>query len=272
MTSPVRIIVPNARHLAVATAKLTEKVSIRHLNFYYGEIRALNDVSLTLYANNVTAIIGPSGCGKSTLLRVFNRIYKLYPDQRAEGEVLLDGKDILRPAQDVNELRARIGMVFQQSTPFPMSIRDNIALAITSYQSLSHSELDARVESALARAAIWDEVKDILTSSALDLSGGQQQRLCIARALAVKPEIILFDEPCSALDPLSTAKIEELIEDLKVDHTIAIVTHNLQEAARVADFAAFMYLGEMIEFDASARLFTNPQDKRTRDYIQGRFG
>jgi phosphate transport system ATP-binding protein len=272
MTSPVRIIVPNARHVAVATAELTEKVFVRHLNFYYGETRALNDVSLTLYANNVTAIIGPSGCGKSTLLRVLNRIYKLYPDQRADGEVLLDGKDILRPAQDVNELRARIGMVFQQSTPFPMSIRDNIALAITPYETLSHSELDTRVKSALARAAIWDEVKDILTSSALDLSGGQQQRLCIARALAVKPEIILFDEPCSALDPLSTAKIEELIEDLKIDHTIAIVTHNLQEAARVADFAAFMYLGELIEFDAAARLFTYPQDKRTRDYIQGRFG
>lgn len=272
MTSPVRIIVPNVRHAAVATAELTEKVSIRHLDFYYGETRALNDISLPLYANSVTAIIGPSGCGKSTLLRVLNRIYQLYPNQRADGEVLLDGKDTLRPTQDINELRARIGMVFQQSTPFPMSIRDNIALAITPYETLSHSELDARVKSALERAAIWNEVKDILTLSALDLSGGQQQRLCIARALAVKPEIILFDEPCSALDPLSTVKIEELIEDLKVDHTIAIVTHNIQEAARVADFAAFMYFGELIEFDASARLFTNPQDKRTRDYIQGRFG
>jgi phosphate transport system ATP-binding protein len=272
MTTHVGITVPNARHAAVATTDLAQKVCIRHLNFYYGRAQALKDVSLTLYSNKVTAIIGPSGCGKSTLLRVLNRIYKLYPEQRADGAVLLDGRDILAPGQDVNELRARIGMVFQQSTPFPMSIYDNIALAITPYEALARSELDARIEGALKRAAIWNEVKDILVSSALDLSGGQQQRLCIARALAVKPEIILFDEPCSALDPLSTTKIEELIEDLKVDHTIAIVTHNIQEAARVSDFAAFMYLGELIEFNASARLFTNPQDKRTQDYVQGRFG
>jgi phosphate transport system ATP-binding protein len=253
-------------------ADLTQKVCIRHLNFYYGTTRVLKDISLTLYANKVTAIIGPSGCGKSTLLRVLNRIYKHYPDQRADGEVLLDGKDIFGPQQDVNELRARIGMVFQQSTAFPMSIYDNIALAITPYAGLSRSELDMRVETALERAAIWNEVKDILAASAADLSGGQQQRLCIARALAVKPEIILFDEPCSALDPLSTAKIEALIEDLKKDHTIAIVTHNIQEAARVSDFAAFMYLGELIEFDASAQMLTNPRDKRTQDYIHGRFG
>ncbi|MEO8318080.1 MAG: phosphate ABC transporter ATP-binding protein [Bradyrhizobium sp.] len=272
MTTHVGITVPNARHAAVATAGLVEKVCIRHLSFYYGQTQALKDVSLTLYANKVTAIIGPSGCGKSTLLRVLNRIYKLYPDQRADGEVLLDGRDILAPGQDVSELRARIGMVFQQSTPFPMSIYDNIALAITPYETMLRSELDARIEGALKRAAIWSEVKDILVSSALDLSDGQQQRLCIARALAVKPEIILFDEPCSALDPLSTAKIEELIEDLRVDHTIAIVSDNIQEAARVSDFAAFMYLGELVEFDASAWLFTNPQDKRTRDYVQARFG
>jgi phosphate transport system ATP-binding protein len=266
MTGLVRITVPHAMHGMVATTGLAQKVCIRHLNFYYGQTQALKDVSLTLYANKVTAMIGPSGCGKSTLLRVLNGIYKLYPEQRAEGEVLLDGKNILGPGQDVNELRARIGMVFQESTPFPMSIYDNIALAIRQYENLHRSDLDAQVEGALKRAAIWNEVKDILASS------GQQQRLCIARALAIKPEIILFDEPCSALDPASSAKIEELIETLKIDHTMAIVTHNIQEAARVSDFTAFMYLGELIEFDASARMFTNPGDKRTQDYIHGRFG
>ena len=272
MTSPVRIAVPQARHGKVATAGLAEKVCIRHLNFYYGQTQALKDVSLTLYANQVTAMIGPSGCGKSTLFRVLNGIYKLYPEQRAEGEVLLDGKNILGPGQDINKLRARIGMVFQESTPFPMSIYDNIALAIRQYENLNRSDLDAQVEGALKRADIWNEVKEILASSALDLSGGQQQRLCIARALAIKPEIILFDEPCSALDPTSSAKIEQLIEALKIDHTIAIVTHNIQEAARLSDFTAFMYLGELIEFDGSARMFTNPADKRTQDYIHGRFG
>jgi phosphate transport system ATP-binding protein len=272
MTSLVRITVPNVMHGVVATTGLAQKVCIRHLNFYYGQTQALKDVSMTLYANKVTAMIGPSGCGKSTLLRVLNRIYKLYPEQRADGEVLLDGKNILGPGQDINELRARIGMVFQESTPFPMSIYDNIALAIRQYENLHRSDLDAQVEGALKRAAIWNEVKDILASSALNLSGGQQQRLCIARALAIKPEIILFDEPCSALDPTSSAKIEELIEDLKIDHTMAIVTHNIQEAARVSDFTAFIYLGELIEFDASARMFTNPADKRTQDYIHGHFG
>jgi phosphate transport system ATP-binding protein len=272
MASLVRVTVPHARHAAVATSGLAQKVCIRHLNFYYGETRALKDISLTLYANTVTAIVGPSGCGKSTLLRVLNRIYKLYPDQRADGEVLLDGKNILGPNQDVNELRARIGMVFQVSTPFPMSIYDNIALAITRYATLPRSGLDARVEAALKCAAIWDEVKDILTASGLSLSGGQRQRLCIARALAVKPEIILFDEPCSALDPVSSGKIEDLIEQLRADHAIAIVTHNIQEAARVSDFTAFMYLGELVEFDSSARMFTNPRDKETQDYVRGRFG
>jgi phosphate transport system ATP-binding protein len=272
MTGPVGIAVPTVRHAAVEASALTQKLCISHLNFYYGEVQALKDICLTLYANKVTAIIGPSGCGKSTLLRVLNGMYRLYPDQRADGQVFLDAEDILAPEQDINELRARIGMVFQESTPFPMSIYDNIALAIGLYQKLSRRQLDARVESALRRAAIWDEVKDILTESGLSLSGGQQQRLCIARTLAVQPKIILFDEPCSALDPHSTEKIEELIESLKVDHTMTIVTHNIQEAARVSDFTAFMYLGELVEFGASARMFTNPQDKRTRDYIQGRFG
>jgi phosphate transport system ATP-binding protein len=272
MTGPLSIAVSNVRHGAVDISILTEKLCVNHLNFYYGKVRALKDICLTLYANKVTAIIGPSGCGKSTLLRVLNRIYGLYPNQRAEGQVLLDGKNILRSGQDLNALRSRIGMVFQESTPFPMSIYENIALAITPYAKLSRRDLDVRVEIALKRAAIWDEVKDVLAASALSLSGGQQQRLCIARTLAEQPEIILFDEPCSALDPVSTAKIEELIEDLKVDHTMAIVTHNIQEAARVSDFTAFMYLGELVEFDASARIFTNPREKRTQDYIHGRFG
>jgi phosphate transport system ATP-binding protein len=272
MTSPIGIAVPSVRHAALDTSALTEKLCISHLDFYYDENQALKDICLTLYANKVTAIIGPSGCGKSTLLRVLNRIYGLYPNQRAEGEVLLDGKNILHSSQDLNSLRSRIGMVFQVSTSFPMSIYDNIALAITPYAKIQRGELDARVEDALRRGAIWDEVKDILASSALDLSGGQQQRLCIARALAERPEVILFDEPCSALDPLSTAKIEDLIGDLKRDHTIVIVTHNIQEAARLSDFAAFMYLGELIEFDATATMFVNPRDQRTRDYVQGSFG
>jgi phosphate transport system ATP-binding protein len=272
MTGPLSIAVPSAKHAAVDTSVLTQKLSINHLNFYYGKVHALKDICLTLYVNKVTAIIGPSGCGKSTLLRVLNRIYGLYPDQHAEGEVLLDGKNILRASQDLNSLRSRIGMVFQESTSFPMSIYDNIALAITPYAKLRRRDLDRRVEIALRRAAIWDEVKDVLTSSALSLSGGQQQRLCIARALAERPEVILFDEPCSALDPLSTAKIEELIGDLRHDHMIVIVTHNIQEAARLSDFAAFMYLGELIEFDATARMFVNPRDQRTRDYVHGSFG
>jgi phosphate transport system ATP-binding protein len=272
MNSRVNVIVPKVGHGPADTSILSKKLSIHHLNFYYGEIRALQDICLTLYANRVTAIIGPSGCGKSTLLRALNQIYKLYPDQRADGEVLLDGENIFGSSQDVNALRSRIGMVFQESTPFPMSIYDNIALAIRLYRKVSRSDLDARVESALRRAAIWDEVKNILTASGLSLSGGQQQRLCIARTLAMQPEIILFDEPCSSLDPASTAKIEELIEDLKHDHTMAIVTHNIQEAARISDFAAFMYLGKLVEFDASAQMFTCARDRRTQDYLQGRFG
>ena len=249
-----------------------EKISIRDLQFYYGETRALDGISLPLYAHQVTAFIGPSGCGKSTLLRAMNRIYELYPNQRAEGEVLLDGKNILTPDQDLDLLRARIGMVFQKPTPFPMSIYENIAFGIRLYERLPKSEMDGRVESALQRAALWNEVKDKLGTNGLRLSGGQQQRLCIARTVAVKPEVILLDEPCSALDPISTARIEELIDELKADYTIVIVTHNMQQAARVSDYTAFMYLGRLVEFDHTTRIFTNPRDHRTQDYITGRFG
>ena len=249
-----------------------EKVVIRKLNFFYGDNRALKDINVSLYAKKVMAFIGPSGCGKSTFLRVLNRIYDLYPNQRAEGEVLLDGKNILAANQDLNLLRARVGMVFQKPTPFPMTIHENIAFGIRLYERLSKSELDARVEVALRRAALWDEVKDKLSSNGLSLSGGQQQRLCIARTIAVKPEVILLDEPCSALDPIATAKIEELIDELKHEYTIVIVTHNMQQAARVSDFTAFMYLGEMIEFNTTTFIFTNPANRRTQDYITGRFG
>jgi phosphate transport system ATP-binding protein len=248
------------------------KLEVRKLNFFYDRTRALKDISLALPAKSVTAFIGPSGCGKSTLLRIFNRIYELYPKQRAEGEVLLDGRNILDKGQDLNLLRARIGMVFQKPTPFPMSIYENIAFGIRLYEKLPRSEVDGRVEEALKRAALWTEVKDKLNASGLSLSGGQQQRLCIARTVAVKPEVILLDEPASALDPLSTAKIEELIDELKADYTIVIVTHNMQQAARVSSRTAFMYLGELIEFGETERIFTSPRDKRTQDYITGRFG
>jgi phosphate transport system ATP-binding protein len=251
---------------------LEAKVSVRRLNFYYGAYRALADNNVELYKNKVTAFIGPSGCGKSTLLRILNRIYDLYPDQRAEGEVLLDGENILSPKQDLNLLRAKVGMVFQKPTPFPMTIYDNIAFGVRLYEQLSKADLDARVEDALRRAALWDEAKDKLGASGLSLSGGQQQRLCIARTIAIKPEVILLDEPCSALDPISTAKIEELIDVLKRDYTIAIVTHNMQQAARTSDFTAFMYLGELVEVDETTRIFTNPKEQRTQDYITGRFG
>ena len=263
---------PVVSHARIDTAGLAEKISIRNLEFFYGDSRALKGISLPLYANKTTAFIGPSGCGKSTLLRVLNRMYDLYPGQRAAGEVLFDGEDLLAPGQDINLLRARIGMVFQKPTPFPMSIYENIAFGIRLYEKLPKAEIDARVETALRRAALWDEVKDKLAASGLSLSGGQQQRLCIARTVAVKPEVILFDEPCSALDPISTAKIEGLIDELKRDYTIVIVTHNMQQAARVSDFTAFMYLGELIEFDSTATLFTTPRDKRTQAYITGRFG
>jgi phosphate transport system ATP-binding protein len=263
---------PTVTHSAVDTSNLATKITIRGLNFYYGDQRALKDIGLPLYQGKVTAFIGPSGCGKSTLLRVLNRMYDLYPNQRAEGEVLFDGEDILSPRQDLNLLRARIGMVFQKPTPFPMSIYENIAFGLRLYEKLPKSELDGRVETSLRRAALWDEVKGKLNANGLSLSGGQQQRLCIARTVAIKPEVILFDEPCSALDPISTAKIEELIDELKDDYTIAIVTHNMQQAARVSDLTAFMYLGELIEFDTTSRMFTAPHDRRTQDYITGRFG
>jgi phosphate transport system ATP-binding protein len=255
-----------------AAAPAPERISIRNLNFFYDDSRALKDISLPLYADRVTAFIGPSGCGKSTLLRVLNRMYDLYPGQRAEGEVLLDGQNILSPKTDINLLRARVGMVFQKPTPFPMSIYDNIAFGIGLYEKLPKSEMDGRVEQALKRTALWDEVKEKLNSNGQSLSGGQQQRLCIARTVAIKPEVILLDEPCSALDPISTARIEELIEELKADYTIAIVTHNMQQASRTSDFTAFMYLGELAEFGPTSQMFTTPRNKRTQDYITGRFG
>ena len=248
------------------------KVLIRDVDFYYGTFKALKNITMPIHDKRVTAFIGPSGCGKSTLLRVLNRMYELYPGQRAAGAVIVDGEDILAPGVDLNLLRARIGMVFQKPTPFPMSIYDNIAFGIRLYERLPHHELDDRVESALRRAALWDEVKDKLRQSGLGLSGGQQQRLCIARAIAVQPEILLLDEPATALDPLSTQRIEELITELKADYCIAIVTHNMQQAARSSDYTAFMYLGELIEFDETERIFTHPKQKHTEDYITGRFG
>jgi phosphate transport system ATP-binding protein len=248
------------------------KCEIRDVGFHYGKFQALKNVSLPLYDRRVTAFIGPSGCGKSTLLRILNRIYELYPGQTATGEVLVDGENILSPGLDLNLVRAKIGMVFQKPTPFPMSIHDNIAFGIKLYEKLPKSELDDRVESALRRAALWNEVKDKLRQSGLGLSGGQQQRLCIARAIAVRPEILLLDEPASALDPISTQRIEELIAELKPDYCIAIVTHNMQQAARCSDHTAFMYLGELVEFDETERIFTRPREKRTEDYITGRFG
>ena len=251
---------------------LNQRISVRNLDFYYGEQRALKAINLPLYDRKVSAIIGPSGCGKSTLLRVLNRMYDLYPNQRAEGEIVFDGRNILSPKQDLNLLRARIGMVFQKPTPFPMTVYENVAFGIRLYERLDKAELDARVKEALERAALFAEVKDKLTSSGLSLSGGQQQRLCIARSIAVRPEVILFDEPCSALDPISTARIEELIDELKSEYTIVIVTHNMQQAARVSDFTAFMFLGELIEFGPTRELFTAPRDPRTQDYITGRFG
>jgi phosphate transport system ATP-binding protein len=270
--SVAAITVPAVMHAPGNAENLTEKISIRNLDFFYGDSRALKNISVPLYQGKVTAFIGPSGCGKSTLLRILNRMYDLYPNQRAAGHVRLDNEDILSPSQDLNLLRAKVGMVFQKPTPFPMTIFENIAFGIRLYERLSKAELEDRVKRALERAALWGEVKDKLGANGLSLSGGQQQRLCIARTVAVRPEVILFDEPCSALDPISTAKIEELIDELKDDYTIAIVTHNMQQAARVSDFTAFMYLGELIEFGETTRIFTNPNDSRTQDYITGRFG
>jgi phosphate transport system ATP-binding protein len=253
-------------------ADLKAKIALRDLDFFYGDSKALKSITMSLYENKVTAFIGPSGCGKSTLLRVLNRMYDLYPNQRATGQVSFDGTNVLDPGLDLNLLRARVGMVFQKPTPFPMSIYENIAFGIRLYEKLTKSELDQRVEQSLRRAALWEEVKDKLGANGLSLSGGQQQRLCIARTVAVRPDVILFDEPCSALDPISTAKIEELIDELKEDYTIVIVTHNMQQAARVSDFTAFMYLGELVEFGPTTKIFTTPSDRRTQDYITGRFG
>ncbi|BAB50552.1 MULTISPECIES: phosphate ABC transporter ATP-binding protein PstB [Mesorhizobium] len=259
--------------MTIAAEAVTKaKIEVKNLNFYYGQSKALKDITLSLPERSVTAFIGPSGCGKSTLLRVFNRIYELYPKQTAEGQVLLDGQNVLDRSQDLNLLRTKIGMVFQKPTPFPMSIYENIAFGVRLYEKISKAEMDGRVEQALKRAALWTEVKDKLNASGLSLSGGQQQRLCIARTVAVKPEVILLDEPASALDPLSTAKIEELIDELQADYTIVIVTHNMQQAARVSKQTAFMYLGELVEFDRTEKIFTSPREKRTQDYITGRFG
>ncbi len=248
------------------------RIAIRGLDFYYGTNKALKAIDLDLPAKQVTGMIGPSGCGKSTLLRVLNRMYSLYPGQRAEGEVMMDGQNLIAPDTDMNELRSRIGMVFQKPTPFPMSVYDNIAFGVKLHEQLSKSAMEERVEWSLTRAALWGEVKDRLSGSAMGLSGGQQQRLCIARTIAVRPEVILLDEPTSALDPISTLKVEELIDELKRDFTIAIVTHNMQQAARCADQVAFFYLGEMIEVALAAQLFTSPKQKRTQEYITGRFG
>lgn len=251
-------------------ADLETKIGIRNLNFYYGNFLALKNINLDVYAEQVTAFIGPSGCGKSTLLRCFNRIYELYPGQRAEGEIISDGENILDA--DANLIRARIGMVFQKPTPFPMSIYDNIVFGVRLYEKLSRRDMDDRVEWALRKAALWDEVKNKLRQTGMGLSGGQQQRLCIARAIAVKPQVLLLDEPTSALDPISTGYIEELIHELKNEYTIVIVTHNMQQAARVSDFTAFMYLGELVEYGSTDMVFTNPQKKQTEDYITGRYG
>jgi len=248
------------------------KIKVSKLNFYYGTYQALTNVDLNIAEKHITAFIGPSGCGKSTLLRTFNRMYDLYPGHRATGEIMLNDNNILDPRQDVIALRAKVGMVFQKPTPFPMSIYENIAFGVKLYERLSSGEMDERVEWALRKAALWDEAKDKLKQSGLSLSGGQQQRLCIARAVAVMPEVLLLDEPTSALDPISTAKIEELLNELKADYTIAIVTHNMQQAARVSDYTAYMYLGELIEFDITDKIFINPGKKETEDYITGRFG
>ena len=248
------------------------KIIVRDLSFYYGNFRALKDINLNIAEKMVTAFIGPSGCGKSTLLRTFNRMYQLYPKQRAIGEILLDGENILDKKQDLNTLRAKVGMVFQKPTPFPMSMYDNISFGVKLYESLSRHDMDERVEWALRKAALWTEVKDKLKQSGTGLSGGQQQRLCIARAIAVKQQVLLLDEPTSALDPISTAHIEKLIDELKEDFTIVIVTHNMQQAARVSDYTAYMYLGDLIEFGDTSVVFTNPKRKETEDYITGRFG
>jgi len=258
--------------MTTAATESPNAIEIKNLDFYYGTFKGLKNIHLNIAERRVTAFIGPSGCGKSTLLRTLNRMYSLYPGQRAEGEINFYGQNILDPDQDLNLLRARVGMVFQKPTPFPMSIYDNIAFGVRLYENLTRSEMDDRVEWALSKAALWGEVKDKLGQSGLSLSGGQQQRLCIARSVAVKPSVILLDEPTSALDPISTAKVEELVHELKADYTVAIVTHNMQQAARCSDYTAYMYLGELIEFGDTEQIFFKPQRKETEDYITGRFG
>ena len=258
---------PNTPVVAEKTA-----IEVRNLHFFYGTFKGLKDINLNIAEHKVTAFIGPSGCGKSTLLRTINRMYSLYPGQRAEGQIKLYGQDILDPGQDLNLLRARVGMVFQKPTPFPMSIYDNIAFGVRLYENLNRSDMDDRVEWALSKAAIWNEVKDKLGQSGLSLSGGQQQRLCIARGIAVKPSVLLLDEPTSALDPISTGKVEELISTLKNEYTVVIVTHNMQQASRVSDYTAYMYLGELIEFGRTEAIFMKPNRQETEDYITGRFG
>jgi len=248
------------------------KVKVNDLNFFYGKFQALKNVNLQIAEKKVTAFIGPSGCGKSTLLRVFNRMFELYPEQRAEGEVIMDGENVLTSKEDVSLIRARIGMVFQKPTPFPMSIYDNIAFGVRLFERLNKAEMDDRVEWALHKAALWGEVKDKLSQSGTSLSGGQQQRLCIARAIAIEPEVILMDEPCSALDPISTLKIEEMMHELKKSYTIVIVTHNMQQAARISDYTAFLYMGELIEYGPTETIFTNPREDQTEAYVTGRFG
>jgi phosphate transport system ATP-binding protein len=255
-----------------SNAELVAKISVRNLNFFYGGFHALKSISLDIPERKVTAFIGPSGCGKSTLLRTLNRMYSLYPEQRAEGEIILDGENLLTSKQDVSLIRAKVGMVFQKPTPFPMSIYENIAFGVRLFEKLPRRDMDERVEWALTRAALWGEVKDILNQSGHSLSGGQQQRLCIARGIAIKPEVLLLDEPCSALDPISTARIEELIDELKHDYTVVIVTHNMQQAARVSDFTGYMFLGELVEFDVTEQIFIKPKRQETEDYITGRFG
>jgi phosphate transport system ATP-binding protein len=256
----------------LAPERLRAKLAVRNLNFYYGKFHALKDINLEIPEKKVTAFIGPSGCGKSTLLRTFNRMYELYPDQRAEGEIVLDGENLLASKKDVALLRAKVGMVFQKPTPFPMSIYDNIAFGVRLFETLGDADMDDRVEWALRKAALWDEVKGKLNQSGAGLSGGQQQRLCIARGIAIRPQVLLLDEPCSALDPISTGKIEELIVELKKDYTVVIVTHNMQQAARVSDFTAYMYLGNLVEVGETEQIFFKPKRQETEDYITGRFG
>lgn len=259
--------------MTTATAiKEASKISVKDLNFYYGKFHALKGINLEIPEKKVTAFIGPSGCGKSTLLRIFNRMFELYPEQRAEGQIILDGENLLTSKKDVALLRAKVGMVFQKPTPFPMSIFENIAFGVKLFENLNASDMEERVEWALRKAALWNEVKDKLQQSGSSLSGGQQQRLCIARGIAIKPEVLLLDEPCSALDPISTAKVEELITELKSDYTVVIVTHNMQQAARCSDYTAYMYLGDLMEFGSTEQMFFKPSRKETEDYITGRFG